>query len=93
MEWLNNQWNEPDKKDYYLMQIAQEVRRVLSKSPSKIKLKDFLIKFKQGRREPVAKKPDNKTLAQWAKAKWLGLVGYHRFKGKKRKSDGDRSRN
>lgn len=42
---MGEQWNKPTLTHYYLMQIAAEVRRVLSKKPNAIKLKDFLIEF------------------------------------------------
>ena len=43
--WLNEQYHIPSRTDYYLMQIAQEVRRVLSKRKRSVKLKHFLLKF------------------------------------------------
>jgi hypothetical protein len=45
MAWLDEQMNVPSLTDQYLMQIAAEVRRVLSKKPKKIKVEHFLLKF------------------------------------------------
>lgn len=45
MEYLDEQWNEPKLSDFYLMQIACEVRRVLAKDRNAIQLKHFLLKF------------------------------------------------
>ncbi len=45
MSWLELEWNRPDRTDHYLMQIAVEIRRVLSKNPSSHKLEHLLIKF------------------------------------------------
>jgi len=39
------EWNAPSRSDYYLMQIACEVRRVLRKNPESIKLDSFKIPF------------------------------------------------
>lgn len=45
LAWIEENLNDPEKNEFYLMQIASEVRRVLSKNPNKIKLEDFKIKF------------------------------------------------
>jgi len=45
MEYLDEQWNEPKLSDFYLMQIACEVRRVLARNRNAIQLKHFLLKF------------------------------------------------
>ena len=47
--WLNEQWNRPDLTDMYLMQVACEVRRVLSQKPNDIKLEHFRLKFETGK--------------------------------------------
>lgn len=69
--WLDLQWDRPTLSDYYLMQIAAEVKRVLSKSPNKIKLKDFLLKF-GNQREKVQETPEQ--AAAKSKAAWVGWV-------------------
>ncbi len=45
LEYLKQEWREPNKTDHYLMQIAQEIRRANSKKPNSVKLKNFKIKF------------------------------------------------
>ena len=57
---------EPTPTQWYLMQIAAEVARVLSKNPRAIKTESFKIKFT---------KPKKLSLEQ-VKARWFGLVGY-----------------
>jgi hypothetical protein len=42
---FKDEWNHPNRTDHYLMQIAREVKRVLSKKPAKIQLKHFLLDF------------------------------------------------
>ena len=44
--WLGEEWNRPSRTDVYLMQIALEVRRVLSSKPGEMKLQDMTIPFK-----------------------------------------------
>lgn len=56
------------KEDYYLAQIASEVRRGLVKNPSRVKMKDFLLVFYSG------KKPGGSSLVD-SKAFWLGTLG------------------
>lgn len=58
MAYFEEEWKEPTLSDYYLMQIAQEVRRVLSKNPNNVKLEDFQIKFQDKESEPKKYDPD-----------------------------------
>lgn len=44
--WLNEQFNEPSRTDYYLMQLSCEVRRILNKHPNRVKTDQFKLKFK-----------------------------------------------
>lgn len=65
--------NKPVRGDYYLMQVACEVRRVLSKSPGNIQMDNFRLKF--------VEKSDQKTpaeanrIAAMAKSIWSRRVG------------------
>jgi len=45
-EYFEDEWNKPDRADYYLAQIACEIRRSQAKHPGSIKLKDFILRFK-----------------------------------------------
>lgn len=75
LEWLNLQMDEPDRGDWYSMQIACEVRRVITllcqsrRDPTPV---DFKLKFQKG---PQIKAESIEQAAQWAKAKWFGAVG------------------
>lgn len=51
------------KEDYYLAQIAAEIRRANVKNPNTIKIKDFLIKYRSASEEKTAK-----SKSAWAKA-------------------------
>lgn len=77
LAWLDRQMNEPSRSDFYLMQIAQEVRRVLSKKPETILLEDhFKIKFGRSSTEPKELTQEDKDRATAvARSRWMGLVG------------------
>jgi hypothetical protein len=61
-DYLDEEWNTPSRSDHYLMQIAQEVRRVLSKKPNKIKLKEFLFKFTRSSEKERQKPEEQKAI-------------------------------
>lgn len=83
LAWIEMQWNEPDKTDHYLMQIAQRVQQVLSEQPNKITLEQQEIPFVMKKVEKGKKVKGRVTTEQatkWMKAKWMAAVGY--VKGK-----------
>ena len=59
-----------DMEDYYLAQIALEVRRTKAKNPAALKLKHMLIQFAS-----KTKKSTQETL-QASKNYWMGLVDH-----------------
>jgi hypothetical protein len=63
------------REDYYLAQIAAEIRRVLRKNPAAVKLEHFLLKFKGGgdNHKPLSE-VDKKQRVAWSKARWTALV-------------------
>ena len=84
MEWLDAQWNRPSRTDNYLMLIAAEVRRVLSKKPNSIKLSHFLLKFSKAGAAPKMTKEQKTAMAKAQWFSWLGLSS-------KEKHNGDRN--
>ena len=75
--WLNEQWNVPTKDNLYSMQIAAEVRRVLSKQPNAIKTEHFKMVFehkKEPTQEQLAK--SRAQALQRSKAAWASRVGF-----------------
>lgn len=72
--WLDQQWNEPSRTDNYLMQIAQEIRRVLHKHPERVKLDLFKILF-EWRKRSVQPKITKEEATKRSKARWLGFLG------------------
>jgi len=64
------------REDYYFAQIAQEIRRVLSKRPKSVKLEHFLLKFEtKGMKKERASAESIETVTMRSKAFWFGLVG------------------
>ena len=69
LEWitfLNKEEERQTKQDYYLAQIAAEVRRGHVKSPRTVKVKDFLIQ--------VVPTPNEKKRMENSKSFWLGMA-------------------
>lgn len=73
-EWTAEDLNEPSKADYYAMQIAAEVRRVLSKKPGGIKLADFKLVFKPKKPKPPTPQ-ETETAVKLSKAIWMVRSG------------------
>lgn len=67
------------KQDYYLAQIAAEVRRGLVKKPNTVKLDSFLFEVPK---DKEMTEPSNKQRVQASKRAWLGALG---MTAKKRK--------
>ncbi len=76
MHWLEEEeWEHPNSTQYYLMQIAQEVRRVLTKKPGQVKLEHFKMEFSRAVQPPAKSKPAKEKLARYVKSKWKAAVG------------------
>ena len=84
MDYLDAEWDIHSRTDNYLMQIAMEVKRVLSGKPSLIKLKDFVLSFVSDKPKPEVTEEQKQQKVKWFKSQWLA-----RLTGKKR--DGKRS--
>jgi len=71
--FFEDEWERPSRTDNYLMQIAAEVRRVLSKRPENIKIKHFRLTF--GSREKSKAPLTREQATAASQAKWLGALG------------------
>lgn len=76
MEYLRQDANVFHRMDYYLAQIAAEVRRLYVKYPKKVKLSDFLLKFKFEDEKRVRKKMSLKKRTDMAKKFWSTVLGF-----------------
>lgn len=71
--WFQKQWNRPSRSDFYEMQTACQVARVLAKNPANIKIEHFKLPFgEDGTRKQ--KELENKKIAESAKAGWAGIL-------------------
>lgn len=81
-EWIQEEWNIPDKSDYYAMQIAHEVR-YSNRKFKPFKTESYLVKFSKRSKVPSGlptkeewlaanrEAPERSdTLATLAKARW-----------------------
>ena len=82
LAWLDEQWNQPDRTDHYLMQIAHCVRQQRAAHPEQLSLRDEKIMFEQRGQRP-AKKLSREEWSQRAKATWRA-----RLHGNKKHHDG-----
>lgn len=51
MEYLEQKLNEPDRHDYYQMQVAAETRKSYVKQPNQVKIEQMRLKF--AKPEPI----------------------------------------
>ena len=69
------EWEKTHREDFYLAQIACEIRRGQVKNPNLVKLEAFLLKFvtKGAKAEPVTQEALDKRTAA-SKATWGGIL-------------------
>lgn len=75
MTFLDQEVNSFHREDYYLAQIAAEVRRTFTKNPSHIKTKDFIIEFKTNTSKKKTSKKSPEEKLKMSKTYWLSLSG------------------
>jgi len=78
LQYLEQDWNRPRREDWYLAQVAAEVRRSRVMEPGKVKTKELLIEFESGERTDDGNKPTEEQLATRtarSKAAWFTRVG------------------
>ena len=82
MEYLDQQMKTHQKMDYYLAQIAMEVRRTIMKHPGRTKIKEFLLKFTSQGVSPSPPKTEDELEQRMNKSKsfWRALIGLGRNK-------------
>lgn len=86
LTWLDEQWNNPSRSDYYMMQIAQAVARKGIRNPQDVTVGMFRLPFvmKKGEEEEKEKEPSAPppippfSRVEVSQAIWLGSVGYTR---------------
>lgn len=78
MAYLDMEKNFFHREDYYMAQIAQEVRRSFVRNPERIRLEPFLIKFERKERP--------KSTIESSKAFWKALIGVRGKKNARKRS-------
>ena len=77
--WRELYLNTPGKLEYYLAQIAAEVRRGHVKQPKKVRIIDFIIKFTfKALGRPEEPSEEEKKAVATKSSKFWGMLG--RFK-------------
>ena len=88
--WLDQQWNEPDRTDHYLMQLAHLVVSCLT-DQNPTTLDEFRIKFRSATKASKPKpKMSVEEFSALERAKWLGAL--EACTGRKRKQNIARQR-
>jgi len=75
--YLKQKWDSPTTTEYYLMQIAAEIRRTKAKDPRRVRIEDLRIIFRSKRSHRDMTEEEKKQAAQASKNAWIGM-----FKGK-----------
>lgn len=75
--YLKQKWDNPTTTEYYLMQVAAEIRRTKAKNPRRVKVQDLRIVFKSNKNHRNMTEEEKKRAAQASKNAWIGM-----FKGK-----------
>jgi ribosomal protein S19E (S16A) len=84
MAHFDNKWENPSRNEWYLISIATEIRRVLSKDPNKIKLDHLKLGFGDLKESKIT----SEQKAKESKANWLGHFGTNIKRVFKSKQDG-----
>lgn len=76
MAFLDLERNQTSKEDYYLAQVAAEVRRSFVKSPQSVHVKDFILSFTRAERSsPGGGSPAMEDPVQRSKNYWSAVLG------------------
>jgi len=70
LEYLKLDFNVQRREDFFLANIAKEIRMSNVKHPEKVKLESYLLKFKEVEIVPEIPKRKN-TLGNWLR--WAGI--------------------
>ena len=75
LAWIDKYEDVPSRDNWYMMQVAAEVRRSQLKNPSSVSLKDMKLK-----KEEVTQPVTLEEATARAKTRWYGMLG---IKGEK----------
>jgi hypothetical protein len=76
MAYLDLEMHQTKKEDYYLAQVAAEVRRSFVKSPQSVHVKDFILSFTRAERSSLGGgSPAMEDPTQRSKNYWSAVLG------------------
>lgn len=73
LEWLDKEWDTPNRTDHYLMQIAVEVARTKAKNPSSVKMEHMKLRFKDTTGKNITQ-DDIIEATKRSKSAWMGKM-------------------
>lgn len=73
LAWLEDQWNNPSRTDYYLMRLTAIVGGLFSKK--KVKLEDQKISFDNSTSRATKPKITKEQASAKSKSRWFGFLG------------------
>jgi hypothetical protein len=74
-EYFEKELNMPRREDYYLAQVAAEVRRGIAKTPASVKTNHFLLKFTTEEKKPIPiSEAEIQQRTANSKAKWFAIA-------------------
>jgi hypothetical protein len=84
MAWRERQWNEPDRHDWYVMQVAAEIVRGRLVDPKAVSVGDFKLNLTRVDDAPKPPKPltqeEIEVRTAMAKARWNIRLGKFKVK-------------
>lgn len=74
---LEKQWDEHEKIEWYLAQIAVTIERLFMEHPDKLQVADRLLNFGSGQAPPKVEEEEEAIVPAMdpSKAYWLGWLG------------------
>ena len=82
MAYFEDEWNNPIRSDYYLMQVACQAARVMNTKASQITPEMFKLEFKMETDQPSASKEEGLTkeqLSESVKRMWFSRTDYYKY--------------
>lgn len=70
---FEQEWHTPTKLDYYLAQIAREIRAANVKKGTRVSIEDMFVKFRDTTKKPTA--AEQAARAAVSKARWAAFLG------------------
>lgn len=70
LAWTQDEWNQPNRTDYYLMQLTMVLKQKFARNPSIFNLNDQRIEFEPEAARPINQPADIKRTTEATKSRW-----------------------